>query len=74
MIVIKFKRHITSINIFYIIISKLSHLKESYLVILLKINKNLEISFYYTILFFSLAIYLKLKDDIKFSLNIKKIT
>ena len=34
-----------------------------YLIIVIKVDKSLKISFYYTILFFSLAIYLKVKDN-----------
>ena len=45
-------------SIFCIIISKLYHKKQIYLVILLKIDKNLKIGFYYTILPFDLTIYL----------------
>ena len=32
-----------------------------YSVILLEVNKNLELGFYYTILFFGLTVYLKIK-------------
>ena len=45
-------------SIFRIIIDSLYYKKKPYLIILLKINKNLKIDFYYTILFFDLAIYL----------------
>ena len=41
--------------------------------ILFEINKNLKISFYYIILSFNLAIHLKIKDNKKFLLDVKKI-
>ena len=57
-IIIKFKKYIISTYIFGIIMNKLYYKKKLYLVILCKINKNLEISLYYIIFLFNLAIYL----------------
>ena len=53
-------------NIFGIIIGKFRYKKKLYLIILLKINQNLEISFYHTILSFSLAIYLRVEGNKEF--------
>ena len=44
-----------------------------YLVILLKVNKNLKLYFYYTILTFYLDISSKIKNYKKLVLNIKKV-
>ena len=60
---VKFKRYMIISNIFDIIISKFSYHKKICPVILLKVNKSLKISFYYIILFLSLAIYLKIKTS-----------
>ena len=48
---------IANIGIFGIIVGKLYYKKKSYPIILLKVDKGLEVSFYYTILSFCLAIY-----------------
>ena len=53
---IKLKKYIASAGIFGIIITKLCHGKKPYPIILLKINKGLEIGFYYAILLFGLTI------------------
>ena len=71
--VIEFKRYITGTDIFNIIINKLCYRKKLYSIILFEINKNLKISFYYTILSFNLAIYLWIEDNEEFLHNIKKI-
>ena len=71
--IIELKRCIANANIFGIIISKLYHKKKLYLIILLEINKNLEISFYYTILPFNLAVNLYVEGDDKFLLDAKEI-
>ena len=49
-----------------IIIGKLHHEKKPYSIIFVKVNKNLEISFYCIILPLSLVIYLKIKSSKKF--------
>ena len=56
--VVDLKKNVTSASSFGIIIGKLRYGKKLCPIILLKINKNLKISFYYTILPLSLAIYL----------------
>ena len=56
--VIKLKKYMNNIYIFDIIINKLNYKKKLYLVILLKFDKSLKISFHYTILPFSLVVYL----------------
>ena len=61
--VIKLKKYIVNIGIFGIIVSKLYYKKKLYLIILFKVDKDLKISFYYTILLFSLIIYLKIKNN-----------
>ena len=63
-----------SIDIFGIIVNKLHNKKKLYLIILLEVDKNLEIGFYYTILPLNLAIYLWVENGGKFLFNVKKIT
>ena len=70
---IKLKKYMASTSIFSIVISKLCYGKKLYLIILLKVNKNLEVGFYYIILSFSLAISLWIKGDKKFLFDAKKI-
>ena len=53
---IKLKKYVVNASIFGIIIYKLCHKKKTYLVILLKIDKGLEICLYYILLSFNLAI------------------
>lgn len=60
----------TNAGIFSIIIRKLSYWKESWTIILLKIYKNLKISFYNAVFFFCLAIGLGVKNGRKFPLNV----
>ena len=52
-----------NIGIFSIIISEFCYKKKLYLIILSKVDKNLKISFYYTILLFNLTIYLRIEDN-----------
>lgn len=68
--VIKFKRHIADANIFNIAIYKFYYQNKFYLVFLFKFDNNSEIYFYYTFMFFYLAINLRVKDGKKFLLNI----
>lgn len=63
-----------SIYIFVIIISKLYYKKKLCLVILFKVNKSLKINFYYTIWPLGLAVYLQVKSNKKFLVNVKEIT
>ena len=71
---IELKKYIVGISIFSVIISNLYYKKKLCPIILLKIDKNSEVGFYYTILPLSLAIYLYIKGGEKFLFDIKKIT
>ena len=70
---IEFKKCVANISIFGIIIGKLCYKKKLYLIILLKVDKNSEVDFYYTILPLSLAVYLWVKGNREFLLNTKEI-
>ena len=56
-------------SIFVIIVNKLYHKKKLCPIILLKFNKSLKISIYYTILPLGLTIYLWIKSNKNFLLN-----
>ena len=66
---IKLKKCVVDASILIIIIGKLCYKKKSCRIILLKIDKDSEIGFYYTILLFSLAICLQIKSGKEFLLN-----
>ena len=70
---VQLKKYIVNTSIFDFVINKLSNLQELYLIILVKINKNSKLYFYNTILFFYLLISLRVKNNKKFLLNIKKV-
>ena len=70
---VQLKKYIVNTSIFDFVINKLSNLQELYLIILVKINKNSKLHFYNTILFFYLLISLRVKNNKKFLLNIKKV-
>ena len=55
---VKLKKHMTSTSIFGIIIFKLCHKKKLGVIILFKVDKNLKIDLYYTILSLGLTVYL----------------
>ena len=59
--------------IFVIIVSKLRHGKKPCPIILLKVDKSSEVGFYYTILPFSLAVYLWVEGGEEFPLYAKEI-
>ena len=67
------KKYVIDTSIFKIIISKFCYEKKLYLIILIEVDKNLEIGFYYTILPFNLAIYLQVKGNGKSLFDAKKI-
>ena len=67
---IKLERRMAGASIFGIIISKLYYKKKLYPIILLKVNKNLEVSFYCIILPLNLAICLWVEDDEEFLLDV----
>lgn len=60
--IIGFKRYMAGAYIFRIIIDKLSYCKKLSSIILPIVNKNLDVGFYYTVLFLSLTISLSVKD------------
>ena len=72
-IVVQLKKNKAEICIFNITVVKFGYEQKLYTIVLFKINKNLKIYFYYIILFFYLAISLKIKDKKKFLFYIKKI-
>ena len=61
-------------GIFGIVVSKLHHEKKLYPIILLEVDKSLEIGFYYTILPLSLTVRLRVKGGREFLLNVEEIT
>ena len=71
---IYFEKCIADIDIYGIIIGKLCYKKKLCLIILLKVDKNLKVSFYCTILSLSLTICLWVKSSKKFPLKVKEIT
>ena len=56
-----------------IIISKLRYRKKLCPIILLKVDKSLEVSFYYAILLFGLTVCLRVEDDRKSPLDTEEI-
>ena len=64
--VIKLEKYIVGVSIFGIIISKLNYKKKLCLIILLKVDKNLEIGVYCTILPLSLVDCLRVKSGKEF--------
>ena len=70
---IELKRCIANAGIFGIVISKLCHEIKLYSIILFKVDKGLEVSFYYIILLFDLTICLWVESNGEFSLDITKI-
>lgn len=71
--IIQLKKYIFNISVFGIIICKLSYWQKICLVILLAVDKSLEIDFCFAILIFSLIIRLKLESNTKLILNSKKV-
>lgn len=65
--------YITSICTLSIIIHKFCYRQELCVIVLFSIDKGTKISFYYAILFLSLAIYLRIKYSKKLLLNTKKV-
>ena len=61
-------------GILSIIVNKLRYKKKSCLIILLKVDKNLEVSFYYTILPFSLVVCLQVEGGGESPLDAEEIT
>ena len=71
--IIKLKKCVVNASIFGIIIGKLHYKKKPCLIILLKIDKSLEIDFHCIILALSLAVYLQVEDNRKSLLNTGEI-
>ena len=71
---IELKKYIANIGIFGIVVSKLRYEKKCCLIILLKVDKDLEVGFHYTILPLSLAVCLWVKGGGESLLDAKKIT
>ena len=70
---VELKRHMASVGIFSIIIDKLCYKKKLYSIILLKIDKDLEIGLYFTILSFGLIVYLWVKSNRESLLDLEEI-
>ena len=58
---VQFKGHMTDTCVFGIVVSKLGHCKEPSPVILLEVDKSLEISFYSAVLPLGLTVNLRVK-------------
>ena len=59
---VELKKRIASASILGIIVGKLCHGKEPCPIILFKVDESSEVGFYRTILFFSLAIHLRMQS------------
>ena len=70
---IELEKYMADTDIFSIVIGKFCHGKKLYLIILLEINKSLEVGFYYTILPFGFTVRLWLESGGEFLFNAKKI-
>ena len=68
----EFKKPIVNAYIVYIIVGKLRYWEKPSLVILLIINKNPKISFYYMVLPFNLAVKLRIKGSKWLLLDLQK--
>lgn len=71
--VVWFRRDIANDYVIDIVICKLRYDNKFFLIILLPIDKNIEVYLYYIILSFGLIIKLEKKDCEKFSLYIKEV-
>ena len=70
---VKLKGRMADTSIFSIIINKLCHRKKLCPIILLKVDKDLEVSFHCAILPFSLTICLWMEGNREFLLDIEEI-
>ena len=71
--VIELESCVAGAGIFGIIVSKLRHGKKPYPIILLEVDKSLEVGFHCTILPLSLAVCLRVKSGGESPLNTKEI-
>ena len=72
--IIELKKYLANIGIFGIIISILYYKKKPYIVILLEIDKDSKIGFYYMIVLFNLIVGLYIKSVRKSPIDAKEIT
>ena len=71
--IVELEGHIANANILSIIVGKLYHRKKLCLIILLKVDKNLEIGFHCAILPFDLTVRLWMESGGEFPLDAKEI-
>ena len=71
---IELEKYVTNAGIFGVIIDKLCNEKKPYSIILLKVDKSLEVGFYHTILPFGLTVYLWMEGGEESPLDTKEIT
>ena len=69
---VEFEERVAGASILGIIIGKLCHGKKPCPIILLEVDKNLEVGFHYTILPLNLAVCLQVESGGEFLLNAKK--
>ena len=72
--VIELEYCIAGADIFDIVVSKLCHRKKLCSIILLKVDKGLEVGFYCIILLYGLIVYLWVEGYREFPLDAKEIT
>ena len=71
---IKLETYMASTGILGVVVGKFRYKKKPCPIILLEVNKGLEVSFHCTILPFRLAIRLRVEGNGEFSLDAKEIT
>ena len=71
---IELKKCVAGAGILGVIVGKLYYKKKPCPIILLQVDKNLEISFYCTILLLYVVVRLQVEGSGKFALNAKEIT
>ena len=70
---IELKRYMANAGILSIIIGEFCYKKKPYSIILLEVDKDLEVGFHYTILSFNLAVRLRMEGSEKSPLDAKEI-
>lgn len=60
-------------RIFCVVVQKFGYLQKSYPIVLFKFDKGPKIGFYYTILTFCLAVFLRLKGSQEFPLDANEV-
>ena len=71
---VQLKMYVADVGIFRIIIDEFSYWKKPYSVVLLKVNKGMEISFHCAVLSFGLAVSLGFKGCKKSLFGSEKVT